>query len=248
LIRIAVFTDLHGNLPALKAVLKEICAQGCDAIFHTGDAIGIGPYPAESLAMLLSVPNIHCVVGNHDSYLVHGLPQPQPSWMSDGEVEHQLWTHGQLRSELGTIIREWPYRIEQDFEGVSTAFVHYGLAPSGCEFLPTVRRPRVEDLDRVFEYQAGQLIFYGHDHQSADSQGRARYVNPGSLGCCDEAVGRYCIVEFSRGSIKLRHCRAAYEDGELLAAFEQRKVPEREFIYRAFFGERFGKSNEGSAV
>jgi hypothetical protein len=34
----------------------------------------------------------------------------------------------------------------------------------------------------------------------------------------------------------------------LLAAFEQRKVPEREFIYRAFFGERFGKSNEGSAV
>ena len=111
-----------------------------------------------------------------------------------------------------------------------------------------MRRQRVEDLDRVFEYQAGQLIFYGHDHQSADSPGRARYVNPGSLGCCDEAVGRYCTVEFSRGSIKLRHCRAAYEDGELFAAFEQRTVPEREFIYRVFFGERFCRGNEGSAA
>ena len=45
--RIAVITDVHANLPALEAAVGAIHACGCDAIVHTGDAIAIGPYPAE---------------------------------------------------------------------------------------------------------------------------------------------------------------------------------------------------------
>jgi len=240
MVRIAVFTDLHANLPALKAVLKAIRTEGCDAVFHTGDAIGIGPYPAEALELLLGVPNVHCVMGNHDAYLVNGLPEPRPSWMSEGEVEHQKWTHKQLGTELRTAIRQWPYVIEREFEGVSTAFLHYGSAPSGCDFVPTVRRPKAEDLDGVFERQTGRLIFYGHDHSNSEQRGRARYVNPGSLGCHREAVGRYCVVEFNGGSFRIYHRAVAYADAELFRAFEQREVPEREFIYRAFFGGRSG--------
>ena len=44
--RIAVMTDSHANLPALRTALKAIRKEGCDAVFHTGDAIAIGPYPA----------------------------------------------------------------------------------------------------------------------------------------------------------------------------------------------------------
>jgi hypothetical protein len=65
-------------------------------------------------------------------------------------------------------------------------------------------------------------------------------VNPGSLGCHREAVGRYCVVEFNGGSFRIYHRAVAYADAELFRAFEQREVPEREFIYRAFFGGRSG--------
>src|ERR1041385_7324971 len=81
--RIVVLTDVHANLPALRAALKAIRAEGYDAIFHTGDAIGIGPVPAETLDLLLETPRLQCVMGNHEAWFVEGLPQPQPPWMSD---------------------------------------------------------------------------------------------------------------------------------------------------------------------
>ena len=70
--RVVVITDVHANLPALKAVLESIRVEGYDALVHTGDAIAIGPYPAECLDLLLGVPNIRFVMGNHDALsLIH---------------------------------------------------------------------------------------------------------------------------------------------------------------------------------
>ena len=60
--KLAVLTDAHGNLPALEAALGAIRAEGCDAIYHTGDAIGIGPYPAETLDCLLNTPSLYFVM------------------------------------------------------------------------------------------------------------------------------------------------------------------------------------------
>ena len=65
--RIAVLTDAHGNLPALQVALAALQREGCDAIFHTGDAIGIGPCPAECLDLLLNTPRVRPVMGNHDA-------------------------------------------------------------------------------------------------------------------------------------------------------------------------------------
>jgi hypothetical protein len=54
--KIAVMTDVHANLPALQAALSTIEQEGYDLLVHTGDAIAIGPYPAETLDVLLSTP------------------------------------------------------------------------------------------------------------------------------------------------------------------------------------------------
>jgi hypothetical protein len=93
---------------------EAICAierVGCDAIYHTVDAIGIGPYPAESLDRLLHTPRVRCVMGNHDAWFAYGLPQPQPSWMSEGEVAHQRWVHAALDPALRPVVARWPYVI-----------------------------------------------------------------------------------------------------------------------------------------
>jgi hypothetical protein len=49
-------------------------------------------------------------------------------------------------------------------------------------------------------------------------------------------------VEFVRGTYRLQHRSVPYDDAELLSAFEKRRVPERAFIYRAFFGGRFSSA------
>lgn len=240
--RIVVITDLHANLPALQALLEAIRSQGYDALYHTGDALAIGPQPAECLDLLLDTPNARFLMGNHEIYFLDGLPTPQPSWMSDGEVEHQRWTHARLGLQMRSVIEAWPYSFQHEFEGVRTTFVHYALDTSGRDFMPLVKPATNAGLDTVFSSLEEQLIFFGHDHAPADVQGRSRYVNPGSLGCCEEALARYCIAEFGRGTYKIKHCAVPYEDTALLQAFERRQVPDRAFIYRAFFGGRFQAS------
>lgn len=237
--RAIVMTDVHANLPALEAALESIRAEGYDAIFHTGDAIAIGPFPSECLDLLLATPNVHFVTGNHDSYFVSGLPTPQPVWMSDGEVQHQHWTHSRLNPRLRPVLAAWPYVIQQDLEGVKAVFMHYALAPSGQDFQPFTMNATAADLDKMFEPRDAQVVFYGHNHAQSDEKGRARYVNPGSLGCNSKAIARYCVIE-TRGKQYSIECRGVpYDDSDLLKAFEQRDVPERHFIYRAFFGGRF---------
>src|SRR5262249_47988655 len=102
-VRVAVLTDAHGNLPALRAALHAIRQEGCAAVYHPGDAIGIGPYPAETLDLLLDTPNVRFAMGNHDDWFANGLPQPQPAWMSDGCVAHQNWVHSCLDPALRAV-------------------------------------------------------------------------------------------------------------------------------------------------
>jgi hypothetical protein len=179
-------------------------------------------------------------MGNHDAYFVHGLPTPQPAWMSDGELQHQRWTHSCLDPQLRPVLAAWPHLLELGLERVRTLLVHYALAPSRQDFQPVIGDPTPADLDRMFALHDAALIFYGHHHRQSDEQGRASYVNPGSLGCHSEAIARYCVAEFHRGQYRVDHRSVPYDDGELLAAFERRDVPERDFIYRTFFGGRFG--------
>lgn len=237
--KVIVITDVHANLPALQAALTAIRREGYDLLVHTGDAISIGPFPAECLDLLLQQPDTRFVMGNHDAWFAYGLPQPQPSWMSDGEVAHQQWTHAQLDPQWRTIVAQWPYRLQESCDGVEITFVHYGLAATGRDFAPTLWQPTVADLDKLFAQHITPLLFYGHHHPFSDVQGHGRYINPGALGCHALPVARYAVVECYGGAFTINHRQVAYDDSPLAAAFVQRQVPERDFLRKIFFGGRF---------
>ena len=236
--KIAVLTDVHGNLPALQVALRAIEQENADAIFHTGDAIGIGPFPAECLELLLSTPHMSLICGNHDSWFSTGLPEPQPPWMSDGELKHQQWVHSCLDPSLRATVGEWPYLIQDVYEGIRVSFLHYGLAESQVDFKSIIKNPNPADLDNVFADIKSDLVFYGHDHSPSDLVGMARYVNPGSLGCHTEPIARFAILELRRRSYELKMRHITYDDSALFQHFESRNVPQRDFIYQAFFGGR----------
>src|SRR5689334_17735136 len=69
--RIVIFSDVHGNVVALEAVLAEIRRQAApDALFVAGDLVLLGPRPAEALALLRSIEGVRFVKGNTDQYLI----------------------------------------------------------------------------------------------------------------------------------------------------------------------------------
>ena len=62
----ALLADIHGNLPALEAVLAEVTGRGVDATYHLGDLVGYAPWPDEVVARLAEA-GIPGVGGNYDS-------------------------------------------------------------------------------------------------------------------------------------------------------------------------------------
>ena len=239
LVKIAIMTDVHANLPALQAALTRIRQEGCDAVYHTGDVIGIGPFPEECLDLLLSQPDVRLLMGNHDAYFAIGLPDPRPEWMSDGELEHQHWVHSRLDSSHRRAVAEWPYRIDDDFGALTASFMHYALDEAGRDFASAVRTPGPEQLDELFHGCESDVVFFGHDHGASEVEGIRKYLNPGSLGCAPEAISRFAVLDCGDSCFHIRCLAEPYDDTELKRAFESRGVPERQFIYKAFFGGRF---------
>lgn len=232
--RIGVITDVHGNLPALQAALAALDQVGCQRIYHLGDAIGIGPFPAECVELLQADTRIRTIMGNHDARFVQGLPDPPPSCMDAGELAHHRWTHAQLSSQHRSIMERWPHVLFERFEDVRVVFTHYGLDDSGENVLPAIIDPSVVDLDGLFAGHDADVIFYGHHHLRSDIQGKARYVNPGSLGCHAE-VARFAVLEYGGGGYAIRAADVPYDWDAVVDAFRVRDVPEKEFICRTFF-------------
>lgn len=232
--KLAVITDVHANLPALEAALAAIRREGCDAIYHTGDAIGIGPYPAECLDLLLGTPDTHFVMGNHDEWFAFGLPEPRPDWMSDGELAHQRWTHARLDPALRTVVAAWPYVIEAMVEGIPITFLRYGLKGDRRAFQAIVSTPAPLALDALFARETGAVVCFGHDHRPLNLVGRAHYVNPGSLGC-HPTFARFVTLGIADGVCRVEHHAVPYDAAAVFAAFERRRVPDREFILRTFY-------------
>jgi len=235
MLRIAILTDVHANLPALTAALDEIRARDVSAIYVTGDCIAIGPQPAECLALLLDTPLITCIAGNHDRYFGDGLDWAGP--ISDMERAHQTWTHAQIDPALRPMVARWPAAVRETFEGVRTLFTHYATTSPDGRYAPAVHPPDGLAFDTLFE-KGHDLVFYGHDHAAADVWGRAHYVNPGALGCCATAVARYVIATFENGHHTIARHAVPYDDASLYAAYVARNVPARATLAHIFHGGR----------
>ena len=77
--RVGVISDIHNNVVALNAVLEKLNAENCEQIICCGDIIGIGPYPEETVQRIMQIPNIIAVRGNHERYLLEGMPIQVPN-------------------------------------------------------------------------------------------------------------------------------------------------------------------------
>lgn len=238
--KIAVITDVHANLPALQAVLDVLAVEGYDTLYHTGDAVGIGPYPREALDLLLATPRAHLLLGNHELRYLEGMPEERPAGISQLEFRHVRWLQETLGPGYESVLRRLPRQVDRRVHGLRLRFLHYAPGEGRWRLHPVVREPTPAQLDAMF-LEGGadavpDVIFYGHHHPPADQTGAARYVNPGALGCTADGVARFVLLTVRQdGTCTLDKRRVPYDVEPLLRALARRRVPARKFIYRTFF-------------
>jgi putative phosphoesterase len=186
--RVAALYDIHGNLPALEAVLAEVERERVDAIVIGGDIAAGPPQPRETIELVRSLPSAHCIRGNADRL-------DAPEFQGD---EGLAW----LLERIEPTQAEW--LVELPFSTVieDTLYVH--ATPQDDE---TVISELTTD-ERLAELLGGvgyRRVVGGHTHMQLERRvGDVLFVNPGSVGRPYEAEpGAYWAllddgVEFRR--------------------------------------------------
>jgi len=235
--RIAILADIHANLPALEAVLSHLEQQECDLTYHAGDLIAIGPYPSEVVDLAMTRP-ILSVQGNHDGWVVRGLPTDPIPGMDDNELMHQHWTHSRLDQGRRDFIKAMPHAIDEVHEGVRILVVHFALENDGKSLKSVNERGREEEILECFGCPEADIVCFGHLHSRpfSKSYGGTHFLNPGSVGCSHDGFANYAIVETSDGKFSVTEHRVPYDREALLARYDELEIPARRFIRRCFFG------------
>ncbi len=171
-LRIALISDIHGNLPALTAVLKDIESLNVDQIVCLGDICDLGPEPRETLR---HIRELNCTVlqGNHDPFDEESSPPIQA--ISD-------WCADQLSPEERTFLRDLPTSHHFDLPAGRTLLAVHGSPRSFTEGM--IAEQTTEDVRTLLEGVLSDVIAGGHTHvQLLRRVDRQLIVNVGSVGC-----------------------------------------------------------------
>jgi predicted phosphodiesterase len=174
---LAVLSDIHGNLPALEAVLAELERERVDELVCLGD-VALGPNPAESLAL---VRGLGCavVMGNWDAWVLEGFPSAhEDPWKRF--VEQGEWWARTLSAKDRAFIRTFVPRIQLGVDRVQVLGFHGSPLSYDDMILATTPHDELLGMLEGFDHP---LMLAGHTHvQLARVVDGRLVVNPGSVG------------------------------------------------------------------
>lgn len=169
--RVAVLSDIHGNLPALRAVLSDLEDEGVRSVVVAGDTIS-GPWPVEVFDAVAAL-DARNVRGNADREVLERSTRygPLATWCAD-----------RLGAERLEVAASWPLTLELDVDGLGRVLVCHST-PTSDEPIYTRITPEGELVELLGPVEADVLVS-GHTHVQYDRTltSGLRVVNPGSVG------------------------------------------------------------------
>jgi predicted phosphodiesterase len=203
---LAAFYDIHGNVPALEAVIEDAREAGADHWLLGGDYGSWSPWPQETIELLHTLPNTTWIRGNGERW-IRELPWDRP----DVAQELENFESGFGNDE------GWLYSLQEqaDIEGV--LYVH------GCPLRDDEsfgKEPAPEDLARLGGVRNRSIVF-GHSHIQFQREGSdgTYLVNPGSVGMpLDGDVGAAYALWHGGRAFEFR--RVEYDNESAAAAYE----------------------------
>ena len=241
--KIGLITDIHGNYPALKAVLDDIDKyNNIDEIYCTGDMIGVGPNTNEVLSALFSRDNIYMTLGNHDEYVLALLKGEKYPLSHINSLEHHKWIANRLDKSYVSKLEKLPRFIRKNFYNKSILFIHYHIKSgminehiSKDPFHKTVQ-PSLENLNNLFDDCREDIICFGHHHplQFFKTEDKI-YLNPGSLGCYHKPIARYAVLSFDKNSVDVALREVEYDNAEFIEHFKTLDIPRKESLLEGFY-------------
>ena len=236
--RYALISDIHANLPALRAVLNDIARTGdAEATYHLGDLVGYAPWP-DGCVSLLRDSGIPGVAGNYDStvatdYAHCGCKYEDPR---QEELSHQSygWTRGHVTAGTRRFLASLPFRMDLRplgghtprptailVHGAPTLNTLYWTADRGDEFCVK--------MAGLAGARADDVICFGHTHVPWHREVEGiHFVNTGSVGRPKDGDWRagYALIDVTAETVVVEHRRVEYDVEETMRAIRRSELPD----------------------
>ncbi len=218
--RVAVITDIHGNLPALHAALARIDELGIADIYCGGDLVGYGPRPNEVCA-LIEARAIPTIYGNYDYAIARDLEDCGCAYITphDRELGQQsvAWTLAHIAQRSKDFMRELPFDLRFRVGDHEVHLVH-GSPRRVNEYLFEDKPARL--YERLAGAETATALAFGHTHKPwVHDFGGVRFINCGSVGKPkdNDPRGAFAVIEPGADAVHVTIERVAY-DAEAVAA------------------------------
>ena len=216
--KIAVISDIHGNMEAVEAVMSDINEQGCEKIFVLGDYAMAGPEPAEAIEYFLAKetnPKFEMIQGNTDlmiadysSDLYNTLKEKAPVMAEALKNDVQS-----LNAYQKVFLKRLPMQKTLTVEGVSFLLVHGSPRKNNEDILPDTPIDTVEEMLKNVE---ANVILCGHTHLPCGFQTSTKQtvVNAGSIGrpFTPEPKSCYLVINVENGACVFEHRFVEYNN------------------------------------
>jgi len=214
--RFAFISDIHGNYPALKAVLRDIDIQKVDKIYCLGDLVG---YYSQINEVIDTIRNrgIKCIIGNHDYAMLHNNGVITRSKTCTNVLTKQLEYIRADNLEFLSGLNNSMLITDGEY---SIFAVHGGLNDYVDEYLSNL----TEDYFKLIDSSITHVIT-GHNHlPKVEKYGKIQYANSGSVGQPRDHNPMAGYVIFDRGSFSIR--RVAYDIDEIVQKMKDEGYPD----------------------
>jgi len=223
--KIACVSDIHGNSPALEAVLRDIDNRGIGRILCAGDLTGFGPFP-NGVITLLRERNIPCVMGNYDAKVLK-FPGKREKYRREKRRESYRsfkWTWKHLTEESVEYLGALPFHFEDDIEGRSLLMAHGSMRSFNDYIDATVTESALAEL---LEGRAPDIFLTGHTHVPFLT--RVGAITLGGCGSAGKPVEgspdvSYLVID-TAGDITGEIVRVSYDVERFCAALIESGLP-----------------------
>lgn len=215
--KIAIISDIHGNMQALEAVLTGIKNEKCDKIFCLGDLAMAGPEPAKAIERIKSLQeqgsldviqgNTDEIIGNFNEIILQKVKKHAPIMANALENDVKI-----IPAQLRKYLKELPKQKEIIIEGLKVLLVHGSPRKNDENIMPDMP---IEQIEEMVAGTDADIIFCGHTHLPCGYQTRNKQtiVNDGSVGrpFTPEPKACYVIAKFNNNLVEFTHKFVEYD-------------------------------------
>jgi predicted phosphodiesterase len=235
--RYALISDIHANLPALEAVLRDIDGRrDVGATYHLGDLVGYAPWPNETVA-LLRARGIAGVAGNYDSTTATEYKHCGCKYedLRQEELSHLSyeWTRRHTSSESKQYLAGLPFRIDLrplggHLSGPTVTLLHGNHALNTVYVYEDRPDGFLDKMGQAVGARAGDVLCFGHTHVPWHRVvNGVHYVNTGSVGRPKDGDWRagYVALEVSAEDVRVEVIRVDYDVEKTARAILESDLP-----------------------